>query len=125
MEHLKTFESAAEILEKNGQAIPSVEGIDPKHAKAIVAIYKLFVISEAAWKFEGKSIDWNNYDQRKHYHWFDLESASGSACGFSFGGCVCGLSFSCVGSRLVFPSREVAEYVAKTHLELYKDFMTL
>lgn len=125
MQHLETFESASAILGKDAKLLPLIDGIDQKHAKAIIAIFKLFVISEAAWKVEDKEIDWNNDEQRKYYPWFDMESASGSAGGFSFYGCFYDRSVSDVGSRLVFPSMEICEYVAKTHIDLYKDLMVL
>ena len=124
MNHLQTFESACSYLGKE-PILPIVNNIDEKHSKAIVAAYKLFTISEASWKQMNMEIDWNNFEQTKYYPWFDLEDSSGSAPGFSFFVYVCGFSVSTVGSRLVFPSREIAEYVGKTHEELYKDFMVL
>ena len=128
MKHLETFESACSFLGKEA-TLPIINNIDPKHSKALVAVYKLFIISEAAWKHENEEINWNNDDQRKFYPWFDLsdssDNSSGSALGFSFGYYDYDCSNSGVGSRLVFPSRKVAEFVGETHLELYKDFMAL
>lgn len=125
MKHLESFEAACEVVGIDSKNIPNVENLPAGHSKAIVSTYMLFVISEAAWKHKNEKIDWNNDRQRKYYPWFDLEKYSGSASGFSCLGCGCVGSVSTVSSRLVFPDRETAEYVGKTHLELYKDLMVI
>jgi hypothetical protein len=121
MKNLETFELAAESLGIDPSALPFVDGLPEKHQKAVVAGYKLMVISEAAW--EGKKPDWSNWNERKYYPWFDL--SSGSGVGFSYVVYGHDGSVSLVGSRLVFPTSEIARYVGKTHLELYKDFMLI
>lgn len=125
MKHLETFETACEVVGIDSKNVPNIENLPIGHAKAIISTYKLFVLSEAAWKEKNEKIDWNNFDQRKYYPWFDMESSSGSASGFSFYVCYFDRSASTVGSRLVFPDHETAEYVAKTHLHLYKDLMVI
>jgi hypothetical protein len=125
MKHLETFEAACEVVGIDSKNVPNVENLPIGHAKAIISTYMLFVLSEASWKQKNEKIDWNNYDQRKYYPWFDMEKYSGSASGFSYGGYGCDYSSTYVGSRLVFPDRETAEYVAKTHLQLYKDLMVI
>ena len=126
MKHLETFEAACEVVGIDSKNVPNVENLPTMHAKAIVSAYMLFVISEASWKQKNEKVDWNNFDQRKYYPWFDLETySSGSAPGFSSRGYDYGLSSSAVGSRLVFPDRESAEYVSKMHLHLYKDLMLI
>lgn len=125
MKHLETFEAACEVVGIDSKNVPNVENLPIGHAKAIVSTYMLFVISQAAWKQKNEKIDCNNYDQRKYYPWFDLEKYSGSASGFSYVDCSYAYSGSTVGTRLVFPDRETAEYVGKTHLHLYKDLMVI
>ena len=125
MKHLETFEAACEVVGIDSKNVPNVENLHIGHAKALVSTYMLFVLSEASWKHKGEIIDWNNYGQRKYYPWFDLEKYTGSASGFSFDDYNYANSYSGVGSRLVFPDRETAEYVAKTHLHLYKDLMVI
>lgn len=121
MKNLETFELAAESIGINTTTLPIVDGLPEKHQKAVVALYKLMVISEAAW--EGKKPDWSNWDERKYYPWFDL--SAGSGVGVSCFGCDLDHSYSGVGSRLVFPTSEIARYVGETHMELYKDFMLI
>ena len=125
MKHLETFEAACEVVGIDSKNVPNVENLPIGHAKALVSTYMLFVLSEASWQHKGEKIDWNNYDQRKYYPWFDLEKYSGSASGFSCHDFIYDDSGSFVSSRLVFPDRETAEYVAKTHLHLYKDLMVI
>lgn len=125
MKHLETFEAACEVVGIDSKNVINVENLPVGHAKAIVSTYMLFVLSEASWKHKGEKIDWNNYNQRKYYPWFDLEKYNGSASGFSYIGFDYDDSGTSVGSRLVFPDRETAEYVAKTHLHLYKDLMVI
>lgn len=126
MENLTTFEEAAASLNIDPTVLPIVTGLPENQGKAIIAAYKLFIISQASWK--GKKIDWNNYEQRKYFPWFDMEtypSQVGSGSGFSYDGCDCGSAGSAVGSRLVFPTSEIAKFVGKTHLELYRDLMVI
>lgn len=123
MEHLQTFETAANYLGIDSKKLPLIEGLEEGDAKAIVSTYKLFIISKAAWKAEGKKIDWNDDDQCKYYPWFDMEDSSGS--GFSYIHYGCDYSLSFVGSRLVFPSSKIARYVGETHLELFRDLMVI
>ena len=129
MKHLETFEAACELLGYNAsEVLPVVEKMPEQLAKAATAATKLFVLSEAAWKAEDKTIDWKDYNQRKYYGWFDLDAdvgEVGSSAGFSFDVCDCDRSRSYVGSRLVFPTREIAEYVGKTHLSIYRDLMVI
>jgi hypothetical protein len=93
-----------------------------KHANAIISTYKLFVISEASW--ERVKIDWNDFNQVKYYPWAVMSSAR-SASGFSFHDYARVLGLSGVGSRLVYPDREIAEFVFNENIELYRDLMVI
>ncbi|MFA6087439.1 hypothetical protein [Mucilaginibacter sp.] len=117
MKNLETFEAAAVSQNIDPNVLPGITGLPEGMSKAIIAAYKLFVINQAAWACV--VIDWDNYEQRKYYPWFDLQS------GFSFDVCDYAYSYSNVGSRLCYPTREIAEYVGKTHIELYKDLMAI
>ena len=71
---------------------------------------------------EGWMPDWNDSNQTKYYPWFDMRGSSGS--GFSCDDCDGWCSFSDVGSRLCFKSRELAEYAGKQFENIYKQFFT-
>ena len=129
MKHLETFEAACELLGYDAnEVLPVVNKMPEALAKATTAATKLFIISEASWKAENKVINWNDESQYKYYPWWDMETygdAVGSAPGFSYGDYCYGYSFTTVGSRLVFPSRDVVKYVAKQHYQLYRDMMVI
>ncbi len=123
---IQSFEDAARALGLDPTALPQVTGLSEKHASAIIANYKLWVIAEAL--NEGWAPDWNNYDQWKYYPWFDMESYGeqvGSGSGFAFGGYGYVGTISCVGSRLCFKSSELAEYAGKQFLDLYREVYVL
>ena len=70
---------------------------------------------------EGWQPNWNNTNEAKYYAWFEM----GGSSGFRFGGCAYWLSYSLVGSRLCFKSRELAEHAGKNFTDVYKQFMTI
>lgn len=126
MKNLESFENAANYLGIDPTKLPDVSMLPEGSQKAIVSFYKISIISQASWKQEDKVIDWYDWDQYKYYPWFDMSPERvGSSVGFSCNGYDYGNARSGVGSRLVFPTREIAEYVGKTHLDLYRDFMVI
>lgn len=128
MKHLATFEAAAKTIGLDPAQLPIVSHLPESMQKAPVALFKLSVISAAAWQKEGVKIDWNNRSQEKYFAWWKMRSEDnsvGSASGFSFRGSYYDLSDSGVGSRLVFPTRKALEYVAKTHYDLYRDIYVI
>ena len=119
MKHLETFEAAAEFLGRDTESVLSVLKTLPEaEGKPLIALYKLGILSEAAWTVQGVQLDWSDGNQWKYYPWFRM---SGSGSGFSCLDYGCGRSTSTVGSRLVFPSRDIAIYMGKTHKDIYKD----
>jgi len=113
---IKTFEDACRAL--NIQAQPTVSGMPDKHTKAIEALCKLTIIAEAL--NGGWVPDWDNEDEKKYYPWFVY---NGSGVGFSCAGTCCDYAGTCVGSRLCFKTRELAEYAGKQFKDLYNDFL--
>ena len=118
---VKSFEDACQLLgiEPN---VPEVSMLPENHQKAIVAHYKLVIIAEAV--NEGWKPNWDNWDERKYYPWFDLEGSS-SGAGFSYDDCDVWYSHSNVGSRLCFKNRDLAKYAGQQFESIYKEFMTI
>lgn len=114
---IKTFEDAC-----------NYEGIDAKafHEQNkhlpddVYAYMQLRIISKAL--NGGEHMNYDDTDECKYYPYF---KAVGSSVGFSYDDCRCVTTASNVGSRLVYPSREIAEYVGETHLQLYRDMMVI
>jgi len=69
---------------------------------------------------EGWTLDWDNSNEYKYFPWFYLGSS-----GFRFDVYVTWNARSCVGSRLCFKNRELAEYAGKQFTDIYKEFMTI
>lgn len=122
---IKSFQDACKALGIT-EALPDVSLLPAKHQKAIVANYQLSIIAEAVNRGEdGKSWhpDWNNYNEYKYYPWFDMETYGDAPAGsgFAFYDYDYDNTYSGVGSRLCFRSGEVAEYVGKQFLSIYRD----
>lgn len=119
---ITSFEHGCEIMGIDPTALPIISMLPERHQKAILSSYKLFIISEASWKGEGKVIDWNNRSQDKWSGYFWMNKP-----GFRFLGTRCDYSIALTtsGSRLCYPSDEDAEYHLTTHIDLYRDLMVV
>lgn len=118
---IKSFEDACKAL-KIGTELPDVSKLPERHAKAIVAHYKLVIIAQAL--NEGWVPDWSNRSEWKYYPWFDVEASKeqSSGSGLSYYVCVCVCTHTPVGSRLAFKSEEVAKYAGTQFVELYEEY---
>lgn len=117
---IPTFEHGCEIMGYDPTKLPIVDHLPVIHQKAQVASYKLFVISEASWKGEGKVINWNDRSQYKWDPFFYMNKPGFrlNVSVFDFAG-----THSAGGSRLCYPSEEDSDFHGETHLELYRDLM--
>lgn len=121
MPQFPTFEAACEAL-KIEPILPDVSMLPERFRKSNIANHKLDVIIEAT--NEGHIFDWNNYSESKYILWWNMETygdAPGS--GFSLYCVDGGRGFTRVSARRVFKTREDAEYVGKTHIDLFRDAM--
>ncbi len=124
MQTIKTFEDACKAKGLDAaKVLPDFSSFPTEHQAALIAHAKLIIIASAIngeWK-----PDWNNDDEYKYYPWFDMEKTEGNPAGFSLSGVYCSYSFSGVGSRLCFQSREKANYAVEQFIDLYRDYMVL
>ena len=110
---IKTFEDACSELDVNPQAVYYKDGTPDE-----IAYKKLKIIIQAI--NQGWIPDWNNTNQKKWWPWFVLSSGFGfSISDFSYGS-----TYTAVGSRLCFESKEKSDYAATQFSELYKAFLT-
>jgi hypothetical protein len=112
IEAIKTFEDACAIAGEDPNDKKFTEG-----TKDEIAYKKLKVIVKVL--NEGWYPNWENSDEYKYVPWFEYSSGSG----FSDADCDCWYSFSVVGSRLCFKTRELAEYAANQFKGIYNDFL--
>ena len=113
MESIKTVEDALNVT--GMPATPEFNEVPEELREYFKAVYEAVVITKALvgnWK-----ADWNDWDQRKWFPWFDMQSAGG----FVFDGTYYDLSYATAGSasRLCFPTEEMAEYAGKTFTDVY------
>jgi hypothetical protein len=120
-DRIKTFEDACDEL----TIIPD-DVLHAAHSEylkndinSINAYSKLIIIVRAL--NEGWQPDWKNDNQPKFFPWFDLSKGSGLV----YGSYNTWFTYSTVGSRLCFKTRELAEYAAKQFKNIYEDFFLI
>jgi hypothetical protein len=114
---IKTFEDACKVLNLDATTvIPDFSFFPESDKEAMIAHAKLVIIAKS---INGDWVpNWNDWDQYKYYPWFTMGSPSGG--GFSYFGYDSWFTYSSVGSRLCFETREQSKYVGKQFEDLYK-----
>lgn len=120
-DRVKTFEDACKVLhvDPNDVLPPRVGKVMEPDLCSVAAYTKLILIARAL--NEGWKPDWTNGNEYKYYPYFDMSSGSALA----YGGYVGWYSGSCVGSRLCYKTRELAEYAGKQFLSIYTDLFII
>ena len=114
-----SFEAALEYLGRENNAC--ICGIPEKHAKAMVAMYKLITIAEAWNKADNFIPDYDNTNQYKWFPWFQKRGTAGFVCtGTTLTAAYAPAYF---GSRLCFSTSERAEQFGKQFSDLWNDFL--
>lgn len=113
---IKTFDDACKHQNIKADSVPDFSGFPEKHRKALIALTQLVVIASAL--NDNWQPNWNNDDEYKYYPWFDMKD------GFVFDGVDSVYTYSDVGSRLCFKSRDIAKYAVDQFEDLYKDYFT-
>ena len=117
-----SFEVALEYLGRENNTC--IYGIPEKHAKAMVAMYKLITIAEAWNRADNFIPDFSNRDQYKYFPWFVYnDRAAGFVCAYTRG--TASFAFAIFGSRLCFSTSERAEQFGKQFIDLWNDFLCL
>ena len=114
IEKIKTFEDAMNATGR--KEMPDFSSFPEDMRKHFEALFKMVVIVEAL--NEGWKPDWDNYDERKYYPWFEM---SPSSFAFVVSVYVLGNANAGSGSRLKLKSRELAEYCGKQFEDIWKD----
>lgn len=126
---IKTFEDACKLLKLNPKDLPTVTKLPAKHKKYIVANYKLVVITEALNKEYSKANklkktwqpDYNAHNKYKYFPYFWVKADKKKPSGFGFSATACDYwhARTTVGSRLCFPTYELAIYSGKQFEKLH------
>lgn len=115
MEKIKTID---DILQFQGITIEQFEKTSlglSEDEKSYRLIKMLVEILNQGW-----IPNWDDVSEYKYFPCFEMSSS-----GFRFGDYDYWYSGSCVGSRLCFKSRELAEYAGTQFIELYKNYMII
>lgn len=113
IERIKTFEDACLEL-----GIDQSDVLVTNSAYGVNAFIKLQIIAKAL--NEGWKANWNNSSEYKYYPWFKSDGKNGfSCCGYGYDYAV-----SCVGSRLCYHTKELAEYAGKQFEALYSEYLS-
>lgn len=113
MESIKTVEDACNVT--GLPVTPEFNEVPEELREYFKAVYEAVVITKAIvgdWK-----PNWNDWDQRKWFPWFDMQSSGG----FVFYGAGSDSSCASAGNaaRLCFPTEEMAEYAGRTFTDVY------
>jgi hypothetical protein len=111
---IKTFEEACALLSIDATTAlpyPTPENADQENTHAFVMLKIISKALRGDWQ-----PDWNDSDQLK---WFPYFQSNGAGFGFSCTIYVDWYSITYVGSRLCFPTSEMAQYAGKTFIDIY------
>lgn len=114
-----SFEAALEYLGRENNACMC--GIPDKHAKAMVAMYKLITIAEAWNKADNFVPDYDNTNQYKWFPWFQKRGTAGFV--YAYTNLTASSASATIGSRLCFSTSERAEQFGKQFIDLWNDFL--
>jgi hypothetical protein len=117
-DRVKTFEDACEVKGVDPVSILPYKAPANSFEKGLNAMAKMMVIAEVLQ--EGWQADFGNSNQYKYYPWYEYK---GAGFGFSityYGSTRTGTT---VGSRLCFPTIELAEYFGKQFLPVINEFL--
>ena len=119
---ITSFKDACKVLKLDPiKCLPKAPAASKEFASANEAHFKLMVIAKAIrgnWK-----PNWKDGNEKKYYCWFNLSVPSGF--GFSSTHYDYTRTYAHVGSRLCFPTSEMAEHFGKNFTEIHKAAMTI
>lgn len=125
-----TFKEACKIkgYKEKDCAITLPPMFPARHAKAMEAIGKIFIMVDAANQIANNGKEWTadfSDDTLKWENWYYFNKAEdGGSSGFRCDDCAAWLSISVVGSRLCFFSKAVGIALGKNkrYMKLWNDF---
>ena len=114
-----SFEAALKYLGRENNTCMC--GIPGKHAKAMVAMYKLITIAEAWNKADNFVPDYDNINQHKWFPWFQKRGTAGFVYETTTN--TASSATATIGSRLCFSTSERAEQFGEQFIDLWNDFL--
>src|SRR6185369_12442616 len=115
---IKTFEDACKALGIIPENVLPYKDAQTDDEHVLNAYAKLRTIAKALrGDWQPDYTDWNQY---KYYPWFEYKSG----VGFSYGDFVNAYTYSSVGSRLCFPTWEMAKYFGQQFIDIHQIVLT-
>lgn len=119
IERVKSFEDACNLLGEDPKEILPYKEATTKRQHAINDLTMLDVIAESLQ--ENWIADWDNHNQPKWRPYFEKGSWG---FGFSVALYGCRVTFASVGSRLSFPTEEIAKYFGTQFIEIHNRLLS-
>jgi hypothetical protein len=118
---IDSYTDACNYLERSDYELVGIFTFS-KHYKRLNAMLKLLTIAEAWNRQDGFVPDYSDNNQYKYFPWFAYDGAS---AGFACASAVSAApnTYTNIGSRLCFKTRERAEQFGKQFIDLWNDFL--
>jgi hypothetical protein len=117
------YADACKILGKQPLTIDAFAALGDE-AQAFLSLHRITTVIKSR-RPANHVFDWNNYDERKWYAWWDMETYEGQSAGsgFAFDGCVFDYAGTDVGSRLCSTTSADAKDIALAMIDDYRNWM--
>jgi hypothetical protein len=122
IDRIETYADACFELGITPLTISDFAALPERDQESSYAYHQLSIIARVL--NEGWEPDYSD-SQYKYYPCFVWNDSAAGGAGFSFRDFFFDYSRSGVGARLVFKSRELAEYAGKKFLSIYNQFLTI
>lgn len=114
------YTAACEILNREILTIDSFAALPEAQRNAFFALHKIHTVIEAI--NEGHQFDWNNWEEKKWFAWWDMETYGDAPAGsgFAVGGVGYADTGTDVSARLCTRTEEHTRFVAELMLDEYR-----
>lgn len=119
---ITTVEAAYKAVNVDYTKRPDFSGMPEEDREALAAHADLLIVHKSLngdWK-----PNWNS-NEPKYYLWFDMEKTETNPSGFTLYYVYYHFTYSYVGSRFCFKSREIAEHAIKYFLPQYRAYFVI
>ena len=123
LERIETYVDACNELGFNPLTISDFSSLPEMDRESSYAYHQLTIIARVL--NEGWEPDYSNENEYKYYPYFVWDNKAAGGSGFSCFDRYFGRSYSHVGSRLVFKTRELAIHAGKKFNSIYNQYLKL
>jgi hypothetical protein len=121
-ELVDSYEAATHYLGYKADVKTKINGVNPKHIKALIALNALFTIADAWNKADDFVPDFSNRNQYKYFPWFQYNDSTAGFV-FAFTNNTATFAYANFGSRLCFKTSERAHQFGNQFINLWNDVL--